>query len=575
MACSGAVELDVATITEAVAAAQPDRECLVFRDRRFTWWEVRDRTRRFAAVLHGAGLGIHGTFGSVPRWESVHDHVALYLHNGNEYLEGMLGAWKARCAPFNVNYRYVAEELGHLFDDARAAAVVLHHRFLPTFTQVLPRLRRPPLLVLVVADETLPHGVAVAESDALGHLRTVTGPATKVVDYECALASADPDLPKDLVDGWCGDDLYLCYTGGTTGLPKGAMWRQADFLVAALGVRRADGSEWDAVEELVERARGTVRALPAPPLMHGAAHWNALSCWVAGGTVIIQDHPSHLDADDVLDAAERHGATSVLVVGDPVARPLADALRSRPRRLPALRHVLSGGAVLSPGLKAELLELLPGVTVVDVLGSTESGRQGVATSSERSRADVGFSASPTAVVLDEDRRSVLPTSDRSVGWLAQGGRVPLGYLGDESKTRATFPEVEGSRLAVAGDRARWRPDGTLELLGRDSVCINTGGEKVFAEEVETALRTHPDVFDAVVCGRPSQRWGEEVVALVQLRDGRTPSDAELLVAAGEHIARFKLPKEVLRLPSILRSPSGKADYRWARSVAERSTGATP
>ena len=546
------LELNVAAICEAIAAVHPDRECLVFRDRRFTWSQTASRTRRLARLLAHHRLGVTGRFGTGPRWESVHDHVALYLHNGNEYLEGMLGSWKARCAPFNVNYRYVADELRHLLDDAGTRAIIVHECFTPTLRAVLPTLERKPALILQVADGS-------------GH-PLLDG----AIDYEMALADSSDELPSELIASWSGDDLYLCYTGGTTGLPKGAMWRQADFLVAALGVRRRNGTEYGTLDEIVAGARGTVRALPAPPLMHGAAHWNALSCWIAGGTVIVQDHPEHLDAADVLDSAERHRATSLLVVGDPVTRPLVDSLRASPRTMPHLRHVLSGGAVLSPALKSELMSLLPGVTIVDVLGSTESGRQGVATTGPGDNPHTTFTPSATTVVLSEDLSRALDPGAPELGWLAQTGRIPLGYLGDEAKTRTTFPQLDGIRYAVAGDRARRQPDGTIELHGRDSVCINTGGEKVFAEEVETALKTHPAVLDAVVCGRPSDRWGHEVVALIHLRQDQDPDDAELLRAAAEHIARFKLPKELIRLPRLVRSPSGKADYRWARAVAEAS-----
>ena len=554
------VELNVAVITEAIAAAHPDRDGLVFRDRRLSWADVADRTRRLARVLLDSGIGLRSEFGSGPRWQSVHDHVALYLHNGNEYLEGMLGAWKARAAPFNVNYRYVADELRYLLDDASARAVIVHECFAPTLAAVLDSLAERPALILQVADGS-------------GH-PLVPG----AVDYDAALAAVAPttspvELPDDVVSGWSGDDLYLCYTGGTTGMPKGAMWRQEDFLIAALGVRRRDGTDFEDVAEIVAAAAsGRLRALPAPPLMHGAAHWNALSCWIAGGTVIIQDHPEHLDPEDLLRTVERHRATSLLVVGDPVARPLADALAAaradgRAHDLSSLRHLLSGGAVLSPALKAELVELVPGLTIVDVLGSTESGRQGVSNVRAGDAPSVGFVPSSTSVVLDESRIARLAPGDPAIGWLAQSGRVPLGYLNDEEKTAATFPEIDGVRHAVAGDRARLRADGTIELHGRDSVCINTGGEKVFAEEVETALKTHPDVFDAVVCGRPSPRWGEEVVALVQMRSGSDADDEGLRAAAGEHLARYKLPKEIVRLDRLVRSPSGKADYRWARAVA--------
>ena len=548
------MELDIPTITEAIARHRPDAPCLVHARRTFTWAQTAARTRRLAAVLRDAGLGPIERPADDPPWVSRHDHVALYLHNGAEYLEGMLGAWKARCAPFNVNYRYVADELRYLLDDSGAAAVVVHDTFAPTLAEVLPTLANPPRLVLQVRDGS--------GNDLL----------PGAVEYEAALAAAGPDLPADLVESWSGDDLYLCYTGGTTGMPKGTMWRQADFLVAALGVRRRDGSDYGSIEEVVADARGTVTALPAPPLMHGAAHWNALSAWIAGGTVVIQDVVDRFDPADVLDTVERDGATSLLLVGDPMARPLVDRLHQeraegRERDLSSLRHLLSGGAVLSPTLKAELLELLPKVTIVDVLGSTESGRQGVARAAAGSP-DGGFARSDTAVVLDETRTRYLQPGDGELGWLAQTGRVPLGYLGDPDKSAATFPVIDGVRHAVPGDRAALRPDGSIELHGRDSVCINTGGEKVFAEEVETAVKTHPAVLDAVVCGRPSERWGSEVVAIVQLRPGAEVSDEDLRSAAGAHLARYKLPRAILRRDRIVRAPSGKADYRWAREQAE-------
>ncbi len=549
------MELDVASVSEAIAAAHPDRQCVVQGGRSFSWDQTRRRTRRFASVLRTSGLGDVAPSHSLCRWQSGQDHVALYLRNCPEYLEGMLGSWKARCASFNVNYRYVADELVHLLDDADARAVVVHDSFVPTLAAVLPALRRPPDLILQVRDGS-PHELLPG-----------------AVEYEDALGRADEQLADDLVRSWSGDDLYLCYTGGTTGLPKGTMWRQADFIVAALGVRTEDGSEYPSLDAVVERANSRLRALPAPPLMHGAAHWNALSCWIAGGTVVLQSVVDRFDPGDVLDTIETHRATSLLVVGDPMARPLIDTLRAerdagRHRDLSSLRHLLSGGAVLSPTSAASLVELIDGLTVVDVLGSTESGRQGVA----RRRAgggDRGFVPSATTTVLSEGRDRTLRPGEDELGWLAQSGRVPLGYLGDEEKTAATFPQVGDIRYAVAGDRARIAEDGTIELHGRDSVCINTGGEKVFAEEVETAIKRHPAVYDAVVCGRPSERWGEEVVAVVALRDDAAVDDTELIATAGRHLARYKLPRSVVRVDEVVRAPSGKADYRWARSVAAR------
>jgi fatty-acyl-CoA synthase len=533
-------ELNLAAVHEAIAATVPERECIVWRDRRLTWADVTDRTRRFAAVLGAHGLGAHRMLADGPAWASPHDHVALYLHNGNEYLECLLGAAKARCAGVNINYRYVADELRYVLADSGARAIVFHGAFAATLAEVLPSL--PDLQLLIQVDDG--SGAPLLEG---------------AVEYEAALAAATPHPPT----GLSPDDLYILYTGGTTGMPKGVLWRQADFLAACLGIAQTTA-------DLVASARtGTLRALPAPPFMHGAAHWNALSAWLAGGTVVIQDDPTRLDPHDVLDTVDREGVTSLLIVGDAFARPLVDALRSGRHRPSGLRFLLTGGAVLSAAVKHELIDLLPQLHIVDVLGSSETGRQGVHRSNRDRRASSGsFDRSPTAVVLSADLTRHLEPGDDELGWLAQTGRVPLAYLGDPAKTARTFPVVDGVRHAVAGDRARILADGSLELHGRDSVTINTGGEKVFAEEVEQVLKLHPAVFDAVVVGRPSERWGQEVVGIVQLRPGTArPTDDELRAAAASHLARYKVPKAFVRVPEIERSPSGKPDYRWAAEMA--------
>lgn len=528
-------ELNLAVVHEAIAAAVPERECLVWRDRRLTWAEVTDRTRRLAAALLEHGVG------GAPRplgepWQSPQDHVALYLHNGNEYLESMIGVAKARAASVNVNYRYVADELRYVLDDSQARAIVFHSALAPVLDEVraaLPQLR----LLLQVADDS-------------GHPLL---PGARW--YEEALAGATPVAPQ----GCSPDDRYVLYTGGTTGMPKGVLWRQADFIAACLGTARTTA-------ELAAAAPGSrLRVLAAPPFMHGAAHWNALSGWLAGGTVVVQDHPGRLDPRDILRVAERERVTSLLVVGDAFARPLVEELRRRSYELADLRFLLTGGAALSAPVKAELLELLPHLRIVDVLGSSESGRQGVHRSDRSRGATTGtFDRSPTSCVLSADRTRVLEPGDQEVGWLAQTGRVPLGYLGDPAKTAATFPTIDGVRYAVAGDRARLLADGSIELRGRDSVTINTGGEKVFAEEVEHALKHHPAIFDALVVGRPSERWGQEVVAVVQVAPGREhPSAAELAETVRAHLAGFKVPKAYLFVDSVERSPSGKPDYRWA------------
>jgi fatty-acyl-CoA synthase len=541
------LELNFAEIHEALAAAFPERHCIVWRDQTWTWAEVTDRTRRFANVLLDHGLGRRGDLSDCERWESPHDHVALYATNGNAYLEGMIGSAKAGAASVNINYRYVAEELAYVLNDAGSAAVVYQGAFAATLADALPLLHRAPLLLRI--DDGTPGSLLPG-----------------ALDYESALAAASDERPDVELRP---DDLYILYTGGTTGYPKGVLWRQADFLVAALGVRGPGGTEVSDLDELVEAARPrSLRALPAPPFMHGAAHWNALSCWIGGGTVVIQDHTDRLDPADVLDTCERHEVTSVLIVGDAFARPLVDELRRRPRDLGPLRHLLTGGAILSPTVQTELLELLPDLRIVDVLGSSETGRQAVATASSADPAGAGrFKPETSAVVLSDDRQGLVPPGDTRIGWLGQGGPMPRGYLGDPVKTEATFPEIEGRRWAIAGDRARWRTDGTVELLGRESVTINTGGEKVFAEEVEQALKAHPAVFDVLVVGRPSERWGQEVVAVVALRADEKVELDELRDTAGEHLARYKLPRAMVVVDAVKRSPSGKPDYAWARSTA--------
>lgn len=542
------MELNLAAVHEALAAELGDRACLIWRDRIWTWDDVTDRTRRLANLLAGHGIGRHSSLAGCRGWESPHDHVGLYLTNSNAYLEGMLGAAKAGAAAFNVNYRYVADELVHLFDDAGAAAIVYHGRYAATMREVLPRLVSTPALLLRVDD---------GSDDEL---------LPGALDYEAALADASADLPEV---AWLPDDFYMVYTGGTTGYPKGVLWRQADFLVAALGVRRRDGTDFDSIDEIVEPARKrNLRALPAPPLMHGAAHWNAISAWIGGGTIVIQDRTDRLDPADVLDTCARHDVSSLLIVGDAFARPLLDEQRRQPRDLSSLRFLLTGGAILSPVVRTEVLELLPEVRIVDVLGSSETGRQAVSnTSAGDTVGPSRFIPSSTTSVLSEDLSRRLQPGDDEIGWLAQGCRIPRGYLGDVAKTRATFPTVDGSRWSVAGDRARWREDGSIELHGRDSVTINTGGEKVFAEEVEQAVKHHPAIYDALVVGRPSERWGQEVVAVVALRPGRTVTLDELRDATAAHLARYKLPRALVFCDAVVRSPSGKPDYGWARAQA--------
>ncbi len=533
-------QFSVAEVHEAIAETRPDDVCLVFRDRRLTWAEVTDRTRRLANHLIGAGLGCHTEREHLQGHESGQDHLAIYLHNGNEYLEAMLGSFKARVAPFNVNYRYVAEELRYLLLDSNAAVVVVHSQFAPTLAEVLPALPNVKV-ILQVADES---GNALLPG---------------AVWYEDALDAASPERPDVR---WSPDDLYILYTGGTTGMPKGVLWRNGDANVECFG-----GSSGATLDAVVAEATGGLKALLAPPFMHGAGHWMSFRTWNTGGTVFVQSVPERLDPDDVWGLIEREQLNFLLIVGDAFGRPLLDRLAKGGHDLSSLTVLLSGGAPLSAPLKEEFLQHLPTLMIVDGLGSSEAGGQ-LSHVSAGSGATTGtFPLSPGNHVLSDDLARELDAGDPEIGWLAKSGNLALGYLGDAAKTARTYPVVAGTRYAVPGDRARLRDDGVIELHGRDSVTINSGGEKIFAEEVEAAVKAHSGVYDCVVAGRPSERWGHEVVAIVRIREGHAVTEDDLRAEAERHIARYKLPKAFVFVTEIVRSPAGKADYRWAKQQA--------
>ena len=532
--------LAVGDVHEAIAATRPDEECLVFRDRRLTWSAVTERTRRLANYLHARGLGCHTERSQLANWQSGQDHLAIYLYNGNEYLESMLGAFKARVAPFNVNYRYVADELIYLLNDARARAIVYHATFAPLLEAV--RAHVPTL------------GVFLQVTDDSGHA-LLDG----AVWYEDALAMSSPDRPPVTPSP---DDLYILYTGGTTGMPKGVLWRQGDAWVSCFG-GSVDATTLDSA---VAEASAPLRAVLAPPFMHGAGHWMSMRTWNLGGTIFIQDVPERLDAADLWGLIERERLSFLLIVGDAFARPLLDELDRHTYDLSSLSVLLSGGAPLSAPLKDELLSHLPALMIVDGLGSSEAGGQLSHVSAGGGATTGTFPWSPGNHVLSAELDRVLEPGHDDLGWLAKSGRLALGYLDDRAKTERTYPVIDGIRYAVPGDRARLRSDMTVELHGRDSQTINSGGEKIFAEEVEAAIKAHPGVYDCVVAGRPSERWGSEVIAIVRVRDSYTVTDAALLAEAELHIARYKLPKAFVFVDEIVRSPSGKADYRWARGI---------
>ncbi|HEY1445720.1 MAG TPA: acyl-CoA synthetase [Acidimicrobiales bacterium] len=532
------------TLVESLA----DRDCIVWRDRRLTYAQVQERSRRLASYLHGRGLTVHQERPELRGWESGQDHVALALYNGNEYLEGMLGSYGARVAPFNVNYRYVGEELRYLLDDAGPRALVLHSSLAPTFAEVLPTLKEAPDVLLQVEDES---GNALLPGAEW---------------YEEALSKSSPDgAPVDPSP----DDLYILYTGGTTGMPKGVLWRQHDIFMAAMGGRKV--GTWEIVtsyEGLTERLAESfpLKLLVLPPLMHGAAQWACFMLMAQGATLVFPNDTRRVDPDDVWSTVEREKANTMTIVGDAILRPLLLQLDKKQYDLSSFFAVGNGGAPLTPAVRAMAMERLPNLVISDSAGSSETGAQMHVTSVDP--IEVGtFIPGPGTVVVDEAFTTVLAPGHDGNGWLAQTGNVPLGYLGDEAKTARTFPVIDGVRYSIPGDRARHLADGSITLLGRDSVTVNSGGEKIFVEEVERAIAGHPSVADVVVTGRPSERWGSEVVAVVQLAEGSEGDSASIVAHASEHIARYKLPKQVVFVDKVQRSPSGKADYRWAAETA--------
>ncbi|MGX9790577.1 acyl-CoA synthetase [Mycobacterium sp. MMS18-G62] len=547
-ASDSATQFTVPAAADIVTAAIGDREFIVQGNRRYTYAQTVERANRLAAYLHSRGLGAKTERSVLGGHEVGQDLLGIYAHNGPEYVEAMLGSWRARVAPFNVNYRYVKNELHYLLADSGATALIYHATFAPRVADVLPQL--PHLRVLIqIADGSgndLVHGA---------------------VDYESIVRSGVAVLPPEEPSP---DDLYVLYTGGTTGMPKGVLWRQHDIFMTSFGGRSLyTGELANSYEDIAKRVveAPESRLMILPPLMHGAAQWAVMTAMTTGQTVVFSTVTDRFDADEVVRTIERENVMAVTVVGDAMARPLAEAIERGTADLSSLAVVANGGALLTPTAKQRLIDVKPGLIVVDGVGSSETGAQMTHMSAPGAVSTGTFNAGPDTFVASEDLSTILEPGHDGIGWLAQRGYVPLGYKGDAAKTAATFPVIDGVRYSVPGDRARHLADGSIELLGRDSVTINSGGEKIFAEEVETAIASHPAVADVVVSGRPSERWGQEVVAIVALVDGAIVEAQELIDHAAGSIARYKIPKAIVFRPVIERSPAGKADYRWAREQA--------
>jgi acyl-CoA synthetase (AMP-forming)/AMP-acid ligase II len=531
-----------ADVFERVADRIPDAPAQRQGERTFTWAEFDRRADGVARALLDAGL-------------VEQDKVTQYLHNCPEYLESLHGCFKAGMATVNTNYRYAADELVYLWDNADVIAVVFHGAFAGTIDEIRPRVPRIRLWLWV--------------DDA-------TGPCPEwATPYELAATSR----PGRTTGPWgrSGDHLFLLYTGGTTGMPKGVMWRQDDMFGAldANNKRRMPPEQdLDSIGDRVDRPGP--RGMPAAPLMHGTGLFNAISTLMLGGSITTMEG-TRFDPIELLDTVERYAINSMSIVGDAFAKPILRALDAEPDRwdISSLRVIVSSGVMWSRETKDGLLRHNPRLIMVDALGSSEAiGMATNTTTADSGGGTASFELGPNARVVTEDGRDVVPGSGE-LGRVALRGFTPIGYYKDPDKSADTFQIIDGHRYSMPGDWAEVLVDGTVKLLGRGSQCINTGGEKVYPEEVEECLKLHAAVADAAVVGIPDERFGEVITATVELHPGASVEPAELIDHVKARLARYKAPKTVLVVASIGRAVNGKLDYKQVKaSVLARVTPST-
>ncbi|MFD8385277.1 acyl-CoA synthetase [Streptomyces sp. NPDC059679] len=537
------MEYNLADLFESIVDTVPDREALVYIDHPGTGAERRLSYAQLDAAANRLAHHLRDTAGIAPG-----EHVGLHLYNGVEYLQTSLACLKIRAVPVNVNYRYVEEELIYLYRDANLAALVYDAEFGDRVAAALPR------------TDTLRHLIRVGAPAGDGPT-----PDPAPVPFAEAETSGSPerDFPAR-----SADDRFIIYTGGTTGMPKGVLWRQEDLFFSGLGGGAPTGRPVDRPEELAERVAAGGEGLvffPTPPLMHGTSTLTAFIGFNFGQKVVIH---RKFSPGDVLRTIEKEKVTSVSLVGDAMLRPLVDALAGplKDTDCSSLFSVSSSGAVLSDTVRAQFAALAPHTMLLNNFGSSESGFNGTAT--EDAGPQKGFRLHVNARTSVVDPATYQPVAPGEPGRIAQRGHVPLGYYNDPKKTAETFFEADGERWVLLGDMGTVDEDGVITVLGRGSQCINTGGEKVYPEEVEQALKAHPDVYDALVAGVPDERWGSRVAAVVQPREGAAPLTADAVRAhCRTRLAGYKIPRTVVFSDHIQRSPSGKADYRWAREVA--------
>ncbi|MDT0463786.1 acyl-CoA synthetase [Streptomyces gibsoniae] len=534
------MEYNLADLFESVVDVVPHREALVYVDhpgtgaeRRLTYADLDAAANRIGHHLLDAGI-------------RPGEHLGLHLYNGVEYLQTVLGCLKARIVPVNVNYRYVEEELVYLYRDADLVALAFDAEFTDRVAAALPQ--APGLRRMLRVGAAAPSAAPL--------------PALDFTEAEAA------GSPRRGFPGRSGDDQFIIYTGGTTGMPKGVMWRQEDLFFSGLGGGAPTGEPVRTPAELAERVAAGgegITFFPTPPLMHGTSTLTAFIGFNFGQRVVLHRKFAPVE---VLRTVERERVSSMSLVGDAMLLPLIDAL-SGPMKgtdCSSLFSVSSSGAIMSDTVRARFQELVPNALLLNNFGSSESGFNGTATGDSGPERGFRIRVNSRTRVVDPVTRE--PVAAGQPGRIAQRGHVPLGYYNDPAKTAETFFRKDGERWVLLGDMATVDEEGVVTVLGRGSQCINTGGEKVYPEEVEQALKAHPDVYDALVAGVPDATWGNRVAAVVQLREGAPRLSLEEVQAhCRSRLAGYKVPRQLVLTDAVRRSPSGKADYRWAREVA--------
>ncbi len=535
---------NIADLYEMVADAIPERDALVCGDYRSNFKQLDERSTQLAHYLSSQGI-------------KAGDHVGLYMYNCGEYLEGMFACFKIRAVPINVNYRYVGEELSYIFTNADMVACIHGREYIPCIADI--REQAPELKTFVSVEDGFDHDLTAIGS----------------VDYEAAIKGQSTE--RSFAER-SDDDLFILYTGGTTGYPKGVMWPQKNVFFAAMsGGGAFTGTPCEKPEDIVNQiAEHPMGGIALAPLMHGASWWYACIMLLSGNKLTL-NHNRGINGEEIWDIVEKEKLNSLQIVGDAMAIPLLDAMNENEGRwdLSSVFSIGSGGAVFSSAKQDEFKERFPNCIIYNSFGSSESGQMGADSGQKKDAGGLGniVKSDFMDVIVTEGEGAPRQAKPGETGIFSRSGYIPRGYYNDPKKTAETFIDVDGKIWLLTGDEARMEDDGlSMTIYGRGSNCINSGGEKIFPEEVEQALKSHPDIYDCLVVATPHERWGSQVAAVISTRGGKKLTLEEIQEEARKHIAGYKVPRELHTAEEVQRAPNGKPDYKWAKAFAESKQG---